>query len=400
MPLPPLMPLPPPIPLPPLMPPHCLSTPEHVELAGETSAPSDTIPEDAFKTAAPPAPPREPLQVNGNVIEFPTTAVPLVPPEEDNVKHIGALTIPLPLYNIYLAETDELVRLLARDFGEWRHEARRPVNPEALHAAHTLTGTSGTVGFKALRDLAHALEQTLDGLQAPAPQLDHAQHDLLDFAVERIRQMLQSFALGEVAPEQPELISALHKLRDELSVPAGAGADLDERLDTLFAATGETAGADAVPGAAPAVDTAAAEVDDPAAQLDALFAAAYDSLIASPPPSAPKPSAPAARDDFDDLFDSAFDDAFAAPLTQIAAPTEAETLADSEPPAAPGPASEPALALDPSPGSEPDAAAEPAAAEAAASAEAAAEAAATDTEMARQLCNVAGAEYGHKPGLI
>jgi chemosensory pili system protein ChpA (sensor histidine kinase/response regulator) len=344
--------------------------------ASESGAATDAIPEDAFATAPPPEPVREPLPSTGNVIEFPTTAIPLVPPEEDNVKHIGALSIPLPLYNIYLAETDELVRLLARDFGEWRHEARRPVNPEALQAAHTLTGTSATVGFKALRDLAHALEQTLDGLQAPAPQLDHAQHDLLDFAVERIRQMLQSFALGEVAPEQPELISALHKLREELSVPPGASPDLDDRLDTLFAAAGE-----------PAADTSAAHVDAagtppkpagaisvaqagaPAAKLDALFAAAYESLIANPPPAsdfaslpqadnpaAPKISGEAARDDFDDLFDSAFDDAFAAPLSQITAPTEAEAQADAEllASAAPEAAPEPMLTLVPSPEAAPE----------------------------------------------
>jgi chemosensory pili system protein ChpA (sensor histidine kinase/response regulator) len=84
------------------------------------------------------------------------------------VKQVGELEIPLPLYNIYLHETDELVRLLAQDFGEWRHEPR-PVNPQALQAAHTLAGTSGTVGFTALRELALALEATLEALLPPAP---------------------------------------------------------------------------------------------------------------------------------------------------------------------------------------------------------------------------------------
>jgi chemosensory pili system protein ChpA (sensor histidine kinase/response regulator) len=348
--------------------------------ASESGTAEEAIPEDTFATAPPPEPVRESPPSTGNVIEFPTTAVPLVPPEEDNVKHIGALSIPLPLYNIYLAETDELVRLLARDFGEWRHEARRPVNPEALQAAHTLTGTSGTVGFKALRDLAHALEQTLDGLQAPAPQLDHAQHDLLDFAVERIRQMLQSFALGEVAPEQPELISALHKLRDELSVPAGASPDLDDRLDTLFAVAGEPAAdtsaaqMDAGMSPEPADAIGVAQADGPAAKLDALFAAAYESLIANPPPAsdfaslpqadspaAPKISGEAARDDFDDLFDSAFDDAFAAPLSQITAPTEADARAEAEllAFAAPEALPEPMLTLVPSPEAAPESTPEP-----------------------------------------
>jgi chemosensory pili system protein ChpA (sensor histidine kinase/response regulator) len=324
----------------------------------DSQQPAEAVASGDTAAAEPPAPASDEgtreVPAAGNVIEFPSAVVPIVPPEEDNVKHLGALSIPLPLYNIYLAETDELVRLLARDFGEWRHEPRRPVSGEALHAAHTLAGTSGTVGFKSLRDLAHALEQTLESLLPPAPQLDHAQHDLLDFAIERIRQMLQSFAQGEVAAEQPELMGALHKLRDELAAPR-AGGELDVRLDTLFNQTfdsivddvGEPAGI-----AAPATDhapldvaadgaPAAPEDDDLAARLDTLFVEAYHGLAGNPPPASdvagsaaaptaapgPKEAAPAISDDIDSLFDTAFDDAFAAPLAQIA-PAPEDTQAD------------------------------------------------------------------------
>ncbi|SFV09715.1 Hpt domain-containing protein [Pseudoduganella namucuonensis] len=318
----------------------------------------------------------------GNVIDFPSNVAPLVPPEDDNIKHIGALSIPLPLYNIYLAETDELVRLLTRDFGEWRHEPRRPVAPEALQAAHTLAGTSATVGFRSLRDLAHALELALETLRPPAPQLDQAQHDLLDFAIERIRQMLQSFALGEVAPEQPELIGALGQLREDLAKPRGTGTEFDARMDALFADTfhsivgnappaevevlaepfdahSDAAGA---PASAPAPIEAPASEGELADRLEALFAAAYQELSGHPAPasdfagSAPvaKPSAPraatpsanddiddlfdaapraakpSASDDIDDLFDSAFDDAFAAPRSTMAEPSPDQAVAAAE----------------------------------------------------------------------
>jgi chemosensory pili system protein ChpA (sensor histidine kinase/response regulator) len=329
--------------------------PAEAVASGDTAAAEPPAPASAEVTREVPA--------ARNVIEFPSAVVPIVPPEEDNVKHLGALSIPLPLYNIYLAETDELVRLLARDFGEWRHEPRRPVSGEALHAAHTLAGTSGTVGFKSLRDLAHALEQTLESLLPPAPQLDHAQHDLLDFAIERIRQMLQSFAQGEVAAEQPELMGALHKLRDELAAPRADG-ELDVRLDTLFNKTfdsivddvGEPAGI-AAPDATPAADNAPLDVaadgapavsedDDLAARLDTLFVEAYHGLAGNPPPASdfasseavptaapePKHAAPAINDAIDDLFDAAFDDAFAAPLAQIA-PAPEDTQPDEALPA-------------------------------------------------------------------
>jgi chemosensory pili system protein ChpA (sensor histidine kinase/response regulator) len=316
----------------------------------------------AFPLATPPLP-------TADVIEFHPNVAPLLPPEEDDVKHVGALTIPLPLYNIYLAETDELARVLARDFGEWRHEARRPVSAEALQAAHTLAGTSATVGFTALRDLAYALENTLEGLHAPAPQLDPTQHDLLDFAVERIHQMLLGFAQGDVAPEQPELIQALQRMREELARLQAPDSAFDAHLDAVFADAG--GGADAGPDAgigaegtgadadaAPDAGAAAPQDADAAlaAQLDALFVAAYSDLSGNPPPEsdfidrepvltrAPEPKmASPVNDDIDDLFDSAFDDAFAAPLSHVAAPSPAldgvppdDTRDDT--PAAPQPA--------------------------------------------------------------
>ena len=369
-----------------------VETEAEVETETETEA---AIEAEAHAEADTDAPaPAAAAPANGNVIEFPAATAPQAPPPDDHLKHIGELAIALPLYNIYLAETDELVRLLARDFGEWRHEPRRAVSDEALHAAHTLTGTSGTVGFHVLRDVAAALELTLQSLLPPAPQLDPAQHDLLDFAIERVRQMLQTFAQGAMPAPQPELVGALDKLRDALSAPRGD--DLDARLDTLFAATfeqlvtGQPAAdapaqpADGQPDGQPN-EQADDEADRPASDpLDALFAAAYRALSGAGTPAsdfasralpdapkAPKAAAPSVNDDIDDLFDSAFDDApkkpaaaadddidalfdhafndpFAEPLTQIAAPADAEEVAEPEPEAEAAPPAEP------EPESEPD----------------------------------------------
>jgi chemosensory pili system protein ChpA (sensor histidine kinase/response regulator) len=166
---------------------------------------------------------------SGQVIEFPGTARHSVP-AEDNIRRFGDLEIPLPLYNIYLAETDELMRVLTQDFGEWRHE-RRPVSPAALKASHTLAGTSATVGFKALREVAYALEMALLTLVGSAPQLDDAQRDLLDVTLESCRQMLQRFALGELPPAQPDLVAQLVELREQL----GTLVDASDRFgDALY----------------------------------------------------------------------------------------------------------------------------------------------------------------------
>ena len=121
-------------------------------------------------------------------------------PPPDNIRRFGDLEIPLPLYNIYLAETDELMRVLTQDFGEWRHEPLRAVSPAALKAAHTLAGTSATVGFKALRGIAYALEMALLALVEPAPVLLDEQRDLLDETVATCRPHAAPVRPGRAGP--------------------------------------------------------------------------------------------------------------------------------------------------------------------------------------------------------
>ncbi|MBV7537372.1 Hpt domain-containing protein [Duganella sp. sic0402] len=305
--------------------------------------PAEAVPPEATLPDVPPseAPPDEvpatvvqptaaPLVAHGNVIDFPSIT-PSVP-RDDNVKHVGGLEIPLPLFNIYLHESDDLVRKLVQDFGEWRHEARRPVNPDALAAAHTLAGTSGTVGFTALRELALVLESTLEALLPPAPHLDQVQHDLLDFTMERIRQMLQAFAAGTMPDEQPELISALQGLREELAAtPAAASNEIESRLDDLVAETMD------------GLSAPAAEQQQESA-LDKLFRETYNAISGTVPeseaPVAPPPKKKPevhVDDGIDDLFNAAFDDAFAEPPLKIAgpqAPLPSPAAPAAEPPAA------------------------------------------------------------------
>jgi chemosensory pili system protein ChpA (sensor histidine kinase/response regulator) len=302
----------------------------------EPAAGFDVAPEEAPA----PLPALSPEELPDNVLAFPVS--------EGNVRRVGDLEIPLPLYNIYLGETEALVRTLADDFAAWRAEPLRAVTPQALKAAHTLGGTSATVGFNALRELAVALEEALQVAVSP---LQGAQFDLLDETVERVRVMLQVFALDELAPAQPELLARLEALRDELG---------RVRADAVFA--------DA--------DTELAQ------RLDALFAATYASILADPPlaPSTPAlpastelaPRAPAPRQDdpavnaVDDLFDSYFDDPFAAPTLEQAEPAPASAPAQPDagdvidvdalfdlPPAAPEP--EPEAQPEPEPQPEPEA---------------------------------------------
>ena len=256
---------------------------------------------------------------------------------EDNVKRIGGLEIPLPLYEIYLNESQGLVETLATDFAGWRAEPLRALSSEALTAAHTLAGTSATVGFSALHDIALALEEAL---QMATPPLADEQHALLAETVERMRIMLQVFALGEPAPDQPELLARLAALLDALG---------RRKADAVFG--------DA--------DTELAE------RLDALFAAAYASILAEPPlpggtlplaesaVPAPRQAGEAAQDPavaaVDDLFDSYFDDPFAAPALEQAKPADEPLFDFPEPEPEPELLAEPEVVAEPEPVAEPEA---------------------------------------------
>ena len=159
----------------------------------------------------------------GQVISFPDVH-PADTRADDSIKRIGTLEISVPLHNIYLAETDDLVRLLAQDLAEWRHEADRSVNTITLHAAHSLAGSSATVGFVPLQEVAYALERVLQTLARKPVRLMPAEFDALDQAVDHLKGMLQRFALGEMPEAAPGQVAVLAHMRDDVIARAASSA--------------------------------------------------------------------------------------------------------------------------------------------------------------------------------
>ncbi|KIF81092.1 hybrid sensor histidine kinase/response regulator [Noviherbaspirillum autotrophicum] len=176
--------------------------------------------EPAVSESLPPQPPvvenaLAPVASIAEVIEFPTLQAPEVKPN-DTVKRIGDLEISVPLYNIYLTETDELVRTLAQDMAEWRHEPEREVSIQSVHAAHSLAGSSATVGFTSLQEAAHALEMVLQLLSRKPVRLLPHEFDALEQSVERLKLMLQTFALGEMPAYQSEFARLLRSVQQDI----------------------------------------------------------------------------------------------------------------------------------------------------------------------------------------
>ncbi len=222
--------------------------------------------------------------------DIPLLDTPIAPPGTEGVRRVGDLEISQALHDVYLLETESLCATLDDTLVGLRAAPQDGVAVDALTAAHTLAGTSATVGYTDLCKLAHALECTLEKPVIPGAAIDEDGLDLLDTTLARIRTMLQVFTLGELAPAQPDLIDALAALRERL-------------------------------GASP-FDTAEPAL---ANQLEALFADAYSQLLAEPPPfeaRAPRDAAPKAAqtDDIDDIFGSFMDDPFDAPALAQAAP--------------------------------------------------------------------------------
>ncbi|MDQ9171259.1 Hpt domain-containing protein [Oxalobacteraceae bacterium R-40] len=155
--------------------------------------------------------------------------IPQVRPVEQqrdaNVKRIGDVEISLPLHNIYLAETDDLVRLLTRDFAEWRQEPERNVNILAVHAAHSLAGSSATVGLDSLYQVAHALEMVLQTMARKSVKPLMHEFDALDKSVECLTFMLEKFALDEMPQHEPLQVQQLQDLLQQVSARAGNDAN-------------------------------------------------------------------------------------------------------------------------------------------------------------------------------
>jgi chemosensory pili system protein ChpA (sensor histidine kinase/response regulator) len=146
------------------------------------------------------------------VVTLPTVQVPLevtaVEPEEEQVKVIGSLRIGIPLYNVYLNEADERSRMLLTEVTEWSLDPSQPVADSTVGLAHSLAGSSGTVGFHALSELARALEHAM--LHSQTQQHVTAdQVKAFTAATEDVRRLLHQFAAGFLKEPDPQVIADL-----------------------------------------------------------------------------------------------------------------------------------------------------------------------------------------------
>ncbi len=147
----------------------------------------------------------------------PEPSIAAAPPVDEQVKVIGTLRIGIPLYNVYINEADEWIRRLGNELAEWAFELNQPVADSTVGLAHALAGSSATVGFNSLSEMARALESALLQAQPQARGLP-VQAQAFTAAAEDIRRLLHQFAAGFLKEPDPQVLHALQALKD-LDVP-------------------------------------------------------------------------------------------------------------------------------------------------------------------------------------
>lgn len=172
--------------------------------AATAPAPAPVVAQAAPAPVAKPAPVAEPEPVEAA--------------RDEQVKVIGSLRIGIPLYNVYLNEADEWSRRLLTEISEWTLEMNQRVQDSTVGWAHALAGSSATVGFQALSEIARALEGALQHTQTLASGTpDHAR--TFTEAAEEVRRLLHQFAAGFLKDPEPRLLMELQALKDAEGEP-------------------------------------------------------------------------------------------------------------------------------------------------------------------------------------
>jgi chemosensory pili system protein ChpA (sensor histidine kinase/response regulator) len=153
---------------------------------------------------------------------------------DEHVKIVGPLRIGIPLFNIYLNEADELSRRLVTEVAEWAMELHRPLGETPIALAHSLAGSSATVGFADLSQLARTLEHAL----ARSQVIGHGTEEearLFVNAAEEIRRLLHQFAAGFLKVPSAELLARLgeHEISSAIRLEAvTAASELAEGVES------------------------------------------------------------------------------------------------------------------------------------------------------------------------
>jgi chemosensory pili system protein ChpA (sensor histidine kinase/response regulator) len=203
---------------------------------------------------------------------------------EEQFKAVGPLRVSLPLYNVYLNEADEWSRRLSTGLAEWAMEPHAKVPNDSVAFAHSLAGSSATVGFSALSGLARALENTLVHMQRIEEDGDYDPHvhaSLFVSAAEDIRHLLHQFAAGILKNSSPQIeADLLHCMQAPFPAAEPTVTDVEASSTLILEENQPVAG----------IDSAQSATDSIAFDLPSTFSVDTEAIPEPTPSAAPAPS--------------------------------------------------------------------------------------------------------------
>jgi chemosensory pili system protein ChpA (sensor histidine kinase/response regulator) len=157
--------------------------------------------------------------------------------DSEQYKIIGPLKVRFNLYNVFLQEADEVSRALEVALDEWLLQPDQALPAVAAHYAHTLAGSSATVGFDALADLCRTLESVCSAIRSQNDRRPDLARPLRS-AVEAIRFLLHQFAAGFLRQPDPAITrDLLQSVQSEglmaCATPESADQAADSSADEL-----------------------------------------------------------------------------------------------------------------------------------------------------------------------
>ena len=181
----------------------------------------------------------------------------------------NVLGISSALFNVYLTEAEEWSHNLEKVLFSWGQMPNRSFPEEAIAYAHSLAGSSATVGFQSLSELARALEHALLHIQNSSNP-DVSWLNTCQAAGSEVRKLLHQLAAGFVKPTndvlQQDLIDIANlQIDSSLHPPYGLAEAAHESYEV---------DADAWPATVPA----AALVSAPAAPAPSAAAPMADAV--------------------------------------------------------------------------------------------------------------------------
>jgi len=229
---------------------------------------------------------------------------------DEQIKVIGDLRIGIPLYNVYLNEADEWSRRLVTEVTEWTMERDRAIGDSTLALTHSLAGSSATVGFEALSEMARALENALQQTQSHPAQAIAQHSQLFIDAAEDIRRLLHQFAAGFLKQPDPRILQSLRDI-DFFRTPSEAplAAEPAKVESTVFRTTARSVPVDTPTAPVLPVQTLTnvSELKSVSAVSHTPLVPAVEAVAASLLVSTPAAFQPSAMGSFSQDMDDEFD---------------------------------------------------------------------------------------------